>query len=71
MVDQGGPSKRLFDQVIVSTDDDEIAKIAESFGAEVPFRRPADLADDQTATRPVVIHVIQEVKDFGRTDTFV
>ena len=58
-----------FDQVIVSTDDDEIAKIAESFGAEVPFRRPADLADDQTATRPVVIHVIQEVeKDFGRTD---
>ena len=58
-----------FDQVIVSTDDEEIASIAESFGAEVPFRRPADLADDHTATRPVVIHAIRETeKHFGRTE---
>ena len=58
-----------FDQVIVSTDDAEIATIAESFGAEVPFRRPADLADDHTATRPVVIHAIREAeKHFGHAD---
>jgi N-acylneuraminate cytidylyltransferase len=58
-----------FDQVIVSTDDEEIESIAESFGAEVPFRRPADLADDHTATRPVVIHAIREAeKHFGRSD---
>ena len=58
-----------FDQVIVSTDDEEIASIAESLGAKVPFRRPAELADDHTATRPVVIHAIREAeKRFGRTD---
>ena len=35
---------RLFDRVIVSTDDPEIAAVAESFGAEVPFLRPVELA---------------------------
>jgi N-acylneuraminate cytidylyltransferase len=46
----------LFDHVIVSTDDDEIAGVAASFGAEVPFRRPAALADDYTGTTAVVAH---------------
>ena len=48
-----------FDHVIVSTDDPAIAEIARQYGAEVPFMRPADLADDQTATRPVVNHAIE------------
>lgn len=46
------------DRVVVSTDDDEIAAIAEGFGAELPFRRPADLADDITPTVPVIAHAI-------------
>ena len=49
----------LFDSVIVSTDDDEIAAAALAAGAEVPFRRPPELADDHTATVPVIAHAIQ------------
>ncbi|MBT8489513.1 MAG: NTP transferase domain-containing protein, partial [Deltaproteobacteria bacterium] len=39
---------KLIDRVIVSTEDDEIAEIALSFGAEVPFVRPKELAQDNT-----------------------
>jgi N-acylneuraminate cytidylyltransferase len=57
----------LFDQIVISTDDDEIADVATSLGAEVPFRRPEALADDHTATRPVVNHAIGEAEQrFGR-----
>lgn len=52
----------LFDHIMVSTDDDEIAEVALSSGAEVPFRRPPELADDHTATRPVVNHAIGEAE---------
>ncbi|WP_299948341.1 pseudaminic acid cytidylyltransferase [uncultured Microbulbifer sp.] len=48
-----------FDQVIVSTDDSEIAEIAVSYGAKVPFIRPAELSDDFTGTIPVVRHAIE------------
>jgi N-acylneuraminate cytidylyltransferase len=51
-----------FDHIVVSTDDEEIARIALSHGAEVPFVRPAELSDDYTATRPVVIHAIREAE---------
>jgi pseudaminic acid cytidylyltransferase len=49
----------LFDQVIVSTDDIEIADIAKSYGASVPFMRPAHLANDTAATLPVIAHATQ------------
>jgi N-acylneuraminate cytidylyltransferase len=49
----------VFDRVVVSTDDDEIAAAAEAAGADVPFRRPAALADDHTATIPVIAHAIE------------
>lgn len=55
----------IFDRIIVSTDDDEIAAIARAEGAEVPFRRPARLADDHTATVPVVAHAIQACSSAG------
>ena len=48
----------LFRHVIVSTDDDDIAAVACSAGAEVPFRRPASLADDFTGTGPVLRHAV-------------
>jgi len=47
---------RVFDRVIVSTDDDEIARVARDFGAEVPFQRPRELSDDHTDTTEVVAH---------------
>ncbi len=50
---------QCFDHVIVSTDDHEIAEVAQQSGASVPFMRPATLADDHTATIPVVRHAIE------------
>lgn len=46
----------LFDKLIVSTDDSEIAEISLQFGAEVPFSRPAELADDHAGITEVVAH---------------
>lgn len=48
-----------FDQVVVSTDDEEIADVARRYGALVPFMRPAELADDQTGTIPVIRHAVE------------
>ena len=48
-----------FDRILVSTDDEEIAEVARSAGAEVPFIRPANLADDHTGTGPVVVHALE------------
>lgn len=48
-----------FDAILVSTDDDEIASVAEAHGAEAPFRRPAQLANDHAPTLPVIAHAIR------------
>lgn len=48
----------LFDRVMVSTDDMEIAEVARAHGAEIPFLRPAELADDFTGTNAVVKQAI-------------
>tara|TARA_Y100000748_G_C15467646_1_gene477535 strand:+ start:794 stop:1477 length:684 start_codon:yes stop_codon:yes gene_type:complete len=59
----------LFDQIIVSTDDDEIKKISEQHGAIVPFTRPTNISDDLTPTVPVISHAIKEVdKLYGKVD---
>lgn len=50
---------QCFDRIIVSTDDEEIADIANTHGAETPFLRPAHLADDHTGTIPVIAHAIE------------
>ncbi len=55
----------LFDHVVVSTDDIEIADAARENGAEVPFMRPATLADDFTGTNAVVAHAIGWYRDNG------
>ena len=55
----------LFNKVIVSTDDEEIAKIAKQYGAEVPFLRPKELSDDFTGTGAVVEHVLEYMKSLG------
>jgi pseudaminic acid cytidylyltransferase len=49
----------VFDRIIVSTDDEEIASVARMWGAEVPFMRPAQLSDDHTATIPVITHAVK------------
>jgi YrbI family 3-deoxy-D-manno-octulosonate 8-phosphate phosphatase len=50
-------------RVIVSTDDEEIAAIAREYGAETPFLRPAELAQDQTTDLPVFEHALQWLEE--------
>lgn len=54
-----------FDQVIVSTDDEEIAEISRQYGASIPFMRPLELSDDYTGTTPVIAHATQWCIDQG------
>ncbi|GGA40931.1 pseudaminic acid cytidylyltransferase [Pelagibacterium lentulum] len=54
-----------FDRIVVSTDDEEIAEIARSYDAEVPFLRPAQLSDDHTGTIPVIAHAIEWYSEHG------
>lgn len=62
---------KLFDKVVVSTDDEEIARIAKEFGAEVPFLRPKELSDDFTGTGAVINHAINFLKEQGEKIDFV
>ena len=61
------------DRVIVSTEDEEIAQISLEYGAEVPFIRPMELAEDSVATIDVLIHAINwiECKDKYSFDILV
>ncbi|MBI4436398.1 MAG: acylneuraminate cytidylyltransferase family protein [Candidatus Omnitrophica bacterium] len=63
----------LIRRVIVSTEDEEIARIAEQYGAEVPFRRPKELAEDLTPDLPVFEHALRwlEEKEGYRPDLVV
>jgi N-acylneuraminate cytidylyltransferase len=57
----------LFDRIIVSTDDDEVAAIARKHGAEVPFMRPPHLSDDHCGTVPVIAHAAEWLKAAGES----
>jgi N-acylneuraminate cytidylyltransferase len=61
----------LFDQIIVSTDDEEIASISKQFGASVPFLRPSELADDHTPTVPVIQHAIEFLASIGSSPEYI
>ncbi len=50
-------------RVIVSTDDEEIAKVAKKYGAEVPFMRPEELSGDKVLTAPVLQHTVDWLKE--------
>lgn len=56
-------ARRLFHRIVVSTDDPQIADVARSLGAEVPFMRPPDLADDKTPMVPVLQHTVRFVEE--------
>ncbi len=55
----------MFDTVMVSTDDEEIAGIAKQYGAEVPFYRSADTANDFATTNDVLLEVLEEYEKRG------
>lgn len=53
----------VFDRLIVSTDDEAIAKVCREFGVEVPFMRPAELAQDKTPHLPVMQHAVSYLEE--------
>ena len=62
---------KLFEHIIVSSDDQEISEFARSIGVETPFIRPKGLSDDHTATVPVIKHSIEETEKLGWQYTYV
>lgn len=61
----------LFSEVMVSTDDEEIAEIAQKYGAKVPFMRSAKNSDDYATTRDVLCEVISQYKTIGKNFEYV
>lgn len=55
----------IFDAVMVSTDDEQIAEIARHAGAEVPFMRSAETANDYATTADVLMEVLQKYEERG------
>ncbi len=55
--------KSKLDRVIITTDDQTIAKVAKRYGAEVPFTRPSNLANDKIGIEPVLIHALNWLKE--------
>jgi N-acylneuraminate cytidylyltransferase len=62
---EAAKKSEIFDRIIVSTDDNEIASIAKEWGAEVPFLRPGELSEDHTATIPVIAHAVDWLLNQG------
>ena len=64
-------ASKLFDKVMVTTDDEEIASIAKQYGAEVPFLRPKELSDDFIGTQDVIDHAVKYVEENGEKYEYV
>ena len=63
---EAGLQSGMFDEVMVSTDNEEIAEIARSYGANVPFMRSEKTASDYATTRDVLMEVLHEYEKQGR-----
>jgi pseudaminic acid cytidylyltransferase len=61
----------IFDRIIVSTDSKKIASIAKDFGAESPFMRPAELADDFAGTDAVILHALKWLMEDGEKIDYI
>lgn len=64
-------NSKLIDDVVVSTDDLQIANIAMNFGASVPFIRPSELASDDSKTIDVVKHALEFLEKLGKTFEYI
>ena len=62
---QAALKSKCFSRVVVSTDDEEIAEVARTYGAETPFVRPQELSNDQAGTIPVIAHAVAWIKASG------
>ena len=66
-----GKNSKYLDRVIVSTEDLIIKRVAEENGGDVPFLRPAKLAEDTSKTIDCIIHAVDTLKSFGETYDYV
>jgi CMP-N,N'-diacetyllegionaminic acid synthase len=57
----------LFKNIVVSTEDDEIAGVCSKLGHPLTYKRPDSLSLDSTPTLPVILHVLEEEKKLGNT----
>lgn len=64
-------ASKLFEKIIVTTDDENIANIAKKYGAEVPFLRPKEISDDFTGTADVINHAIEYLENKGESYKYV
>jgi len=64
-------SCKLFNKVIVSTDDEEIKDVAIKYGAKVPFIRPKQISDDFTGTHEVIGHAVKWLEDNDKKMDYV
>ncbi len=62
---EAAKDSRVFDRLILSTDDPEIARVAREYGCEVPFMRPAELSDDKAGHLGVMRHAAEELQRLG------
>ena len=62
---EAGLDSEYVDRLVVSTDDEEIAKISKAYGADVPFMRPLELASDTASSIDVTRHAIQLLENNG------
>lgn len=60
---EAAKQSRVFDRIIVSTDDVEIGTVAQSYGAEFPFIRPPELSNDYAGTTAVIGHAVQWLQE--------
>lgn len=68
---QAALDSKLFEEVMVSTDCEEIAEIARTYGASVPFLRSAKTSDDYATTADVLLEVLDEYKKRGKEFSYM
>lgn len=68
---QAAIASNIFDEVMVSTDSEEISKIARDYGAVVPFMRSEKNADDYATTEDVIMEVVNQYKERGKAYAYV
>ncbi len=69
---EAAKNSRYVDRIIISTEDTEIRDISLEYGAEVPFLRPRELAEDNSSSVDVVLHVIGKLeKDYNYTPDYI
>ncbi|MCS3677352.1 CMP-N-acetylneuraminic acid synthetase [Salinibacter ruber] len=59
---EAGHESEYLDRLILSSDDEEIISVAEEYGCEVPFRRPAELVRDDTPSMDALLHALEQVE---------